>query len=717
MPIKQNLDQENLIIEKIIKKVYTLLNLNKEELLFERKVTFRNEKDYIIRADVIGYLTKDLKNPFILIESKIGRINLNLCIDHITNLVKNSKATYAILSNGDDFYFFKNVNGKIVSINSLPKKGFIETIIKIKKNEFQNLIDVLNNTFFSHSKFERSLIIIKLFALMRFLHESKRVDEFRQIINTVRNMNVHGTSLKGIDQINSVLNDVLTDFLNSNPNFNYGYIFKELTLDLICGIEFISGFDFSELSDEEWGYLINEVNKEPSEWKTPPKISEFIGKIVNSIGTDDKIKIADLTCGSGGDLLQLISTLKNNTIRYNGYDQNQSIIEYCNYLFYALNYKKVNFEAVDTLTNHFTGLFDLILCSPPFGVRRPDMKNYTEFKTDLIEELFIIKSLKLLKNGGKLIIIVPQRFLSSDGPTKRIREYILKNHNLLSIIDFPSGIFLPLTSVNASILIIEKSTPTSRILMSYFQKDEASQKIITILSKFIKNQDFILNDKSHEVYITHKSKIKEDLDLRPILYNPKIEEDKEKISSKYEIKKLKDLVYIDSGISVASKKYSDTGTPYIRIKDIFDNEVYLDGAYSTKEEFDKKYLIQRGNILLSSTGTIGKLAVYRHDEPAICSNSLFILRPKENLDPDYLLNLIENRFVQIQITLISKGDIIKHISKKDLEDIEIPIIPLDNQKQKILEAERIRKELEILEQEKRKLELKLKKLTSLEYNV
>ena len=109
---------------------------------------------------------------------------------------------------------------------------------------------------------------------------------------------------------------------------------------------------------------------------------------------------------------------------------------------------------------------DVIITNPPFGgsVKDGTESNFpAEFRTKETADLFLILFLKLLKNGGRAGIILPDGSLSGSGVKERIREKFLTECNLHTIIRLPNSVFAPYATVATSLLFFRKGEPTKDV--------------------------------------------------------------------------------------------------------------------------------------------------------------------------------------------------------------------------------------------------------------
>ncbi|MBI3165938.1 MAG: N-6 DNA methylase, partial [Chloroflexi bacterium] len=110
--------------------------------------------------------------------------------------------------------------------------------------------------------------------------------------------------------------------------------------------------------------------------------------------------------------------------------------------------------------------FDVIVTNPPFGgeeeagiqLNFPESLRASE--TALLFMQFVMRS---LKHGGRCGVVVPNGFMFGDGVSARIKEQLLRNFDLHTIIRLPNGVFTPYTSIPTNLLFFARSQPTTDI--------------------------------------------------------------------------------------------------------------------------------------------------------------------------------------------------------------------------------------------------------------
>ena len=108
---------------------------------------------------------------------------------------------------------------------------------------------------------------------------------------------------------------------------------------------------------------------------------------------------------------------------------------------------------------------DVILANPPFGASIADgvETNFPQsFRCRESADLFVVLFIQLLKPGGRCAIVLPDGCITGDGYKERIREKLLTDCNLHTVVRLPQSTFHPAT-VSTNLLFFEKGAPTKEI--------------------------------------------------------------------------------------------------------------------------------------------------------------------------------------------------------------------------------------------------------------
>jgi len=106
---------------------------------------------------------------------------------------------------------------------------------------------------------------------------------------------------------------------------------------------------------------------------------------------------------------------------------------------------------------------DLIVTNPPFGgTEEPGIESNfpADVRTKETADLFLVLMKHLLKVGGRGAIVLPDGTLFGEGVKTRIKEQLLTECNLHTIVRLPNGVFNPYTGIKTNLLFFTKGTAT-----------------------------------------------------------------------------------------------------------------------------------------------------------------------------------------------------------------------------------------------------------------
>jgi type I restriction enzyme M protein len=109
---------------------------------------------------------------------------------------------------------------------------------------------------------------------------------------------------------------------------------------------------------------------------------------------------------------------------------------------------------------------DVIIANPPFGGTVTDgteLNFPSQFRTRETADLFLVLFVHLLKDGGRAGIVLPDGSLFGEGVKSKIKEKLLTECNLHTIVRLPSGVFSPYAGVNTNLLFFTKGEPTKEV--------------------------------------------------------------------------------------------------------------------------------------------------------------------------------------------------------------------------------------------------------------
>src|SRR6202041_2076542 len=109
---------------------------------------------------------------------------------------------------------------------------------------------------------------------------------------------------------------------------------------------------------------------------------------------------------------------------------------------------------------------DIILTNPPFGGREEDgiESNFPKhFQTRETADLFLALIIRILKSDGRAAVVLPDGSLFGEGVKTRLKEHLLEECNLHTIVRLPNSVFKPCASIGTNLLFFEKGNPTKDI--------------------------------------------------------------------------------------------------------------------------------------------------------------------------------------------------------------------------------------------------------------
>ena len=262
-----------------------------------------------------------------------------------------------------------------------------------------------------------------------------------------------------------------------------GYLLRDV-INKVSDIHFTSSDEIHTL-----GHLYESMLKEmrdaagdSGEFYTPRAVVRFMVEVMNPrLGE----VILDPACGTGGFLVESFKHLEKQckTVEDRHTLQTQSIFggeaKPLPYLLAQMNLVLHGLESpkIDPLNSLRFPLreigdrdrVDIIMTNPPFGgeEERGILGNFPVDKqtseTALLFLQLIMRKLRRPPKPGRAAVVVPNGTLFGDGICARIKEELLKDFNLHTIVRLPNGVFAPYTSIPTNLLFFDRSHPTEEV--------------------------------------------------------------------------------------------------------------------------------------------------------------------------------------------------------------------------------------------------------------
>jgi type I restriction enzyme M protein len=112
---------------------------------------------------------------------------------------------------------------------------------------------------------------------------------------------------------------------------------------------------------------------------------------------------------------------------------------------------------------------DVILTNPPFGgeeeagIKGNFPADMQTSETMLLFLQLIMRRLRRQPKPGRAAVVVPNGTLFGDGVCARIKEQLLREFNLHTIVRLPNGVFSPYTGIPTNLLFFDRSGPTHEV--------------------------------------------------------------------------------------------------------------------------------------------------------------------------------------------------------------------------------------------------------------
>lgn len=214
------------------------------------------------------------------------------------------------------------------------------------------------------------------------------------------------------------------------------------------------------------------------EYYTPRAVTQFMVDMVNpQLGE----KVLDFACGTGGFLVCALEHLKKQVKNIeDGKILQETImgiekkplpymLAVTNLILHDIDVPKIRHD--NSLTRNVRDFkpidkVDIIVTNPPFGGIEEDgiLVNFPQqFHTKETADLFMVLLMYLLKDNGRAAIVLPDGFLFGEGVKTTIKEKLLEEFNLHTIVRLPKGVFSPYTDINTNLLFLEKGKSTKGI--------------------------------------------------------------------------------------------------------------------------------------------------------------------------------------------------------------------------------------------------------------
>ena len=365
-------------------------------------------------------------------------------------------------------------------------------------------------------RLERMNYKISKDASFEYLLKNKEAPNIGEIINT---------ALRKIEKDNPQKFDGIFNNIDFNDSNKFGETktrnailkhlledFSDSELDLSP-----SALQNNDVMGDAYEYLISnfasDAGKKGGEFFTPPEVSTLIAKIVSD---RTGVKIYDPTCGSGSLLIKVNKEIGRENCTIYGQEKNSQTFALCRMNMYLHEIgDEAKIEWGDTIKEpKFTdkgelSKFDVVVANPPFSLDKwgeeialNDKYNRFEFgvppksKGDLA---FLLHMINSMKENGITAVVMPHGVLFREAGDGFIREKIIENNLIDTIIGLPPNLFYG-TSIPACIIVLKNNRKNKDIFFidasEEYDKGKRQNKlreedISKILTAYRKRKDIL----------------------------------------------------------------------------------------------------------------------------------------------------------------------------------------------------------------------------------
>ena len=266
-----------------------------------------------------------------------------------------------------------------------------------------------------------------------------------------------------------------------------GYLMRDV-INLVDGLHFDSSEEIHTLARLYESMLreMRDAAGDSGEFYTPRPVIQFMVAV-----TDPQLGevLLDPACGTGGFLAEAFAHFEKQckTVQDRKVLQDLSIrggeakplpymLAQMNLLLHGLDAPAIEYGnslAVKITEMGEKDRVDVILTNPPFGgeeeagIRGNFPADKQTSETALLFLQLIMRKLRKSnsssQSGGRAGVVVPNGTLFGDGVCARIKEELLKDFNLHTIVRLPNGVFAPYTAIPTNLLFFDRSGPTKAI--------------------------------------------------------------------------------------------------------------------------------------------------------------------------------------------------------------------------------------------------------------
>ena len=470
-------------------------------------------------------------------------------------------------------------------------------------------------------------------------------------------------------------------------------------------------YDHSERLGDAFEYLLSVLGSQgdAGQFRTPRHIIDFMVKIIDPKKNET---VLDPACGTAGFLISAYKHIIRNNMdkkgnstltpdergrlakNFKGYDISPDMVRLSLVNLYLHGFIDPHIDEYDTLTSEgkWNEYADVILANPPFMSPKGGIKPHKRFSIQAkrSEVLFVDYMAEHLTPAGRAAIIVPEGIIfQSQNAYKQLRKMLVDKY-LVAVVSLPAGCFNPYSGVKTSILILDKSLARQSNTVAFF-KVENDGFGLGAQRRAIEKNDLPQVQAELAAYF-HALRIKASTDELAISTGLVVSMEKIAANGDYNL----------SGERYREGKARATLFSVVQLGEVVD---ILDSLRRPITKNDRKsgpypyygatgvldhvegFLFDEPLVLIGEDGAkwgTGENSAFPVDGKIWVNNHAHVLRPKRDRLMDRFLIEILN---EADLIPFITGVTVPKLNQSKLRSIQIPLPPLEVQKEIVAEIE------------------------------
>jgi type I restriction enzyme M protein len=468
-------------------------------------------------------------------------------------------------------------------------------------------------------------------------------------------------------------------------------------------------YDHSERLGDAFEYLLSVLGSQgdAGQFRTPRHIIDFMVEIVKPQKNET---ILDPACGTAGFLIASYKhIIRENTKKragdlltaeerkkllknFKGYDISPDMVRLSLVNLYLHGFVQPQILEYDTLTSEdrWNEYADVIMANPPFMSPKGGIKPHKKFsmQSNRSEVLFVDYIAEHLTPTGRAALIVPEGIIfQSTGAYKQLRKYLVDNGYLYGVVSLPAGIFNPYSGVKTSILLMDRSIAkkTDSILFIKIENDgfglgaQRREQVgsdlpdaLNVINDYLKAvrtkkiDSFKTEEKSCGTLLIKKAQLAEYNEYNLIGERYRIAVKHE--NKKWPMMKLGDVCSFEYGKSLPEKSRINGQYPVL--------------GSNGRTGFHNEYLIKGPAIIIGRKGSSGEV-VWEKENCFPIDTTYYVKADINRINLKWFYHNLKN----LRLTELSGGAGIPGLNRNDAYEKEIPLPPLEVQREIVVEIE------------------------------